>query len=123
MSQADLSNLAYSIGELADKGPIRRSSIYNQIAAGRLRARKIGRRTVVLDEDWRAFLASAPVIAPIKTGSAVGNITAPSHRSRGRPPKVPDDAMMEPVEASTVATTTTAKTPAPSTQAKTEAGS
>jgi hypothetical protein len=98
MSQADLSNLAYSIGELADKGPIRRSSIYNQIAAGRLRARKIGRRTIILDEDWRAFLAGTPIVEPAK---AAATLTAPS--------LPPHD--------------TTAKSPAPSTQAKTGAGS
>ena len=120
MSQADLSNLAYSIGELADKGPIRRSSIYNQIAAGRLRARKIGRRTIILDEDWRAFFAGTPIVEPAKKAAG---LTAPSRRPRGRPPKFAVSAVAEPVEASTVSTTTTAKTPAPSTQAKTGAGS
>jgi len=47
MSHADFPKLAYSICELANDGPIGRSSIYNQIAAGRLRARKIGRRTKI----------------------------------------------------------------------------
>jgi hypothetical protein len=119
MSQADFSNLAYSIGELADKGPIRRSSIYNQIAAGRLRARKIGRRTIILDEDWRAFLAGTPIVEPAK-GAAT--LTAPSSRPRGRLPKLAV-AVANPVEASTVSTTTRAKTPTPGTQAKTGAGS
>jgi hypothetical protein len=98
MSQADLSNLAYSIGELADKGPIRRSSIYNQIAAGRLRARKIGRRTIILDEDWRAFLAGTPIVEPAKGATT---LTAPAPR--------PHD--------------TTAKILAPGTQTRTGAGS
>jgi hypothetical protein len=39
MSQTDLPKLAYSIGELAASGPVGRSTIYNAIAAGRLRAR------------------------------------------------------------------------------------
>jgi excisionase family DNA binding protein len=63
MSQTVLPKLAYSIGELAACGPVGRSTIYNAIAAGRLRARKIGRRTIVLDEDWRAFLTDAPIVA------------------------------------------------------------
>jgi hypothetical protein len=99
MSQADFSKLAYSIGELANKGPIPRSSIYNQIASGRFRARKIGRRTIILDEDWRTFLAGTPIVEPAK-GAAT--LTAPSPR----PPH-----------------NTIAKTPAPSTQAKTGTGS
>jgi hypothetical protein len=84
MSRADFSKLAFSIRELANKGPIGRSSIYNQIAAGRLRARKIGRRTVILDEDWRAFLESTPVIAPAKRADEPSDTIAPL-RPRGRP--------------------------------------
>lgn len=82
MSQSDLPKLAYSIRELANEGPIGRSSIYNQIAAGRLRARKIGRRTVVLDEDWRAFLADAPVIAPVKPATAIDHDVIGRQRDR-----------------------------------------
>jgi hypothetical protein len=100
MSQADFSKLAYSIGELANKGPIRRSSIYNQIAAGRLRARKIGRRTIILDEDWRAFLAGTPIVEPAK-GTAT--LTAPSRRRRGRP-KVLVSAVGKPIEAPSAST-------------------
>jgi excisionase family DNA binding protein len=55
MSQTVLPKLAYSIGELAAYGPVGRSTIYNAIAAGRLRARKIGRRTIVLDEGLAGF--------------------------------------------------------------------
>jgi hypothetical protein len=75
MSHNDFSKLAYSIRELAKNGPIGRSSIYNQIAAGRLRARKIGRRTVILDEDWQAFLASTPAMAPAKNGGEPSEAT------------------------------------------------
>ena len=102
MSQADFSNLASSIGELGDQGPIRLSSIYNQNAAGRLRARKIGRRTIILDEDWRAFLAGTPIVEPAKDAAT---LTAPSRRPRGSRPKLAVSAVAEPVEASTVSTT------------------
>ena len=88
MSQTDFSKLACSIGELADKGPIRRSSIYNQIASGRLRARKIGRRTVVLDEDWREFLVGLPAVSSAKPAASL--LQSPTQRRpRGQPHKVP----------------------------------
>lgn len=53
--------IAHRIADLAASGPISRSSIYNAIRAGRLNARKVGGATVILDDDWRAMLASAPL--------------------------------------------------------------
>lgn len=38
---------------------------YRLIRAGDLRAVKVGRRTVILDEDERAFLASLPALKSI----------------------------------------------------------
>jgi len=73
MSHADFPKLAYSICELANDGPIGRSSICNQIAAGRLRARKIGRRTKI-----------APGIIP--NGQALGRLVRRRRRA-GRPAK------------------------------------
>jgi hypothetical protein len=122
MSQTDFSKFAYSISELANKGPIRRSSIYNQIAAGKLRARKIGRRTVILDEDWRAFLESTPVIAPAKRADEPSDTIAPP-RGRGRPPKVAINDVTELINARTKSTATTAKVQASQTPDKTGAGS
>jgi len=122
MSQADFPKLAYSIRELANDGPIGRSSIYNQIAAGRLRARRIGRRTIILDEDWRAFLASTPAIAPAEPAAALSNTTA-TPRRRGRPPKVPVGMAGAPVNASSEVTATAVNGQAPDTQNKTGAGS
>lgn len=119
MSQTDFSKLAHSIDELAKKPPIRRSSLYNQIAAGRLRARNIRRHTIILDEDWRAFLASVPVTAPAKSAATP---TAPPRR-RGRPRRVPVNAVTEPVEAATGVEATTAKIRAPCTEDATGAGS
>jgi hypothetical protein len=51
---------AYSIKDLTERSPFSRSEIYRQINAGRLRARKCGRKTIVTDDDWQAFLASLP---------------------------------------------------------------
>ena len=118
MSQTDFSKLAYSIDELAKKGPIRRYNIYNQIAAGTLRAWKIRRRTIVLDEHRRAFLASAPLIAPAESAAT---LTPP--RRCGRPPNVPTNAVTEPVQASAAVAGTTPKIRTPRTEVKTGAGS
>jgi hypothetical protein len=122
MSETDFPKLAYSIAELANRGPIRRSSIYNQIAAGRLRAGKIGRRTIVLDEDWRAFLANTPAVAPAKRAGEPSAATAPPP-PRGRPPRIAVNALMEPVEARTESTATAAKVQVSHTPDETGAGS
>jgi hypothetical protein len=87
-----------------------------------LRARKIGRRTIILDEDWRAFLASTPVIAPSNSADEPSDTTAPPRR-RGRPRKVPVNAITEPGEASPAARATTAKIQARDARDKTGAGS
>ena len=52
--------LAYSIDQLKDNVPAGRTSIYAAIARGDLVARKLGRRTVVLDEDARRWLQQLP---------------------------------------------------------------
>jgi hypothetical protein len=38
-----------------------RTLLYAEIKAGNLTARKIGRRTIILDEDLRRWLASLPM--------------------------------------------------------------
>lgn len=53
---------AIRLSELAKRGPLSRSTLYAEIAAGRLVARKLAGRTVVLDDDWRRYLESAPIV-------------------------------------------------------------
>jgi hypothetical protein len=79
---------AYSIAELAEDGPVGKSTLYTEIAASRLVARKIGRRTFILDSDWRAFLEGAPTITPAAPAPSVPAATT-GRRPRGRPRKVP----------------------------------
>ena len=50
--------LAIPINEAARLGGVGRSTIYNEIANGNLKVRKVGRRTIVAMEDLRAWLAS-----------------------------------------------------------------
>lgn len=51
--------LAYDIAALRRVMPIRRSSIYNEIKAGRLRASKLSGRTIFLAADIATWLAAA----------------------------------------------------------------
>jgi excisionase family DNA binding protein len=52
--------LALTVEEAARALGIGRTKLFAEIAAGRLRAVKFGRRTLVPVEDARAFLASLP---------------------------------------------------------------
>jgi hypothetical protein len=52
--------LAFTIPQLTIASGISRTGIYREIQAGRLEIRKVGRRTVVLIEDAKRWLASLP---------------------------------------------------------------
>jgi excisionase family DNA binding protein len=51
---------ASSISTFCERHDIGRSTVYEEIKKGRLRAVKVGRRTLITDEDERAWLASLP---------------------------------------------------------------
>ena len=55
------SRLAHNIDEVSDVSGSGRTKIYEEIKAGRLKARKLGRRTLVLDHDLRDWLNSLPL--------------------------------------------------------------
>jgi hypothetical protein len=101
---------AYSIAELAERGPVGKSTLYAEIATGRLIARKIGRRTIILADDWRAFLAGAPPITPTAPAAALVPAPATGRRPRGRPRKVP---VASPAERVPLADTAGADRPPP----------
>lgn len=46
--------------------PFGKFKAYEEIAAGRLKARKAGRSTILSEEDIRAYIAGLPVIEPKK---------------------------------------------------------
>jgi hypothetical protein len=51
----------YNISDLArPKGPISRSEIYEAINRGALKAKKLGRRTIITHEAWNDFLSNLP---------------------------------------------------------------
>ena len=60
LESSTISKTAYRIKELAKDGPFGRSKLYVLIRQGKLRAKKLGRATIVLDEDWRECLKNLP---------------------------------------------------------------
>jgi hypothetical protein len=51
---------AYRIEDLVERGPFGRTTLFNAIKTGQLRARKYGRCTVILSDEWSRFLAALP---------------------------------------------------------------
>ena len=58
-SRVDPSKLAYSIKEACAASSLGRTTIYAHIAAGRLRAIRIGGRTVIPADSLHAFVGGA----------------------------------------------------------------
>ena len=56
------SRLAYSVERLAAEADCGRSLIFSEIAAGRLVARKLGRRTIVRRSDAIRWLRNLPTV-------------------------------------------------------------
>jgi excisionase family DNA binding protein len=53
---------AFGIQEFCQRFSIGRTSVYQEIGEGRLRARKIGRRTIITEDDAEDWLQRLPVI-------------------------------------------------------------
>jgi len=51
---------AHSIAETCALTGLGRDTVYTAIRDGRLVARKLGRRTIIIDDDLRQFLAGLP---------------------------------------------------------------
>jgi len=52
--------ISYTINEVAEITTLGRPLIYAEIKRGKLRARKVGRRTIVIAHDLREYLNSLP---------------------------------------------------------------
>jgi excisionase family DNA binding protein len=52
--------LGRSINDAALKAGIGRSTIYGAVNSGALKAKKLGRRTLILDADLKTYLDSLP---------------------------------------------------------------
>lgn len=53
--------LAYSPEAAAAAGNVGRTTIFAEIKAGNLKARKVGRRTIILATDFQGWLSSLPL--------------------------------------------------------------
>lgn len=58
------SQLAYSIPEACASSKVGRTTLYEAIRAGELRAVKNGRRTLILVEDLQSWVANLPAVPP-----------------------------------------------------------
>ena len=56
--------LSYSIREIVSNNPVGRTAVYEALNRGDLKARKMGRRTVILRTDLEQWLASLPFYCP-----------------------------------------------------------
>src|SRR5262249_25568159 len=59
-ARAKAERRGFSVDEIAGRNDLCRESIYKEIRAGRLIARKLGRKTLILIEDETAWRANLP---------------------------------------------------------------
>jgi excisionase family DNA binding protein len=57
-----MNRTAFSITTFCERNDVGRSTVYEEIKSGRLRAVKVGRRTLIREEDERAWLAALPSV-------------------------------------------------------------
>ena len=61
-TDADRSRRAYSIGEFCTRYGLGRSKAYDELRSGRLRGVKVGKRTLIREDDAEAWLLSLPTV-------------------------------------------------------------
>lgn len=59
-----MTQLSLSIEEVRAATGLGRTKLYSLIGSGELKARKIGKRTIILKEDLEAFLNNLPSYTP-----------------------------------------------------------
>jgi excisionase family DNA binding protein len=70
------SPVAYGISEACALARVGRTTMYDMVRCGELRARKRGRRTLILADDLRQWLEALPQITPYQM--PVGPAVAPA---------------------------------------------
>ena len=61
MQSEGKSSSSLTIEEAVRESGVSRTQIYMALGAGTLLARKFGRRTILIREEWEAFLRNLPV--------------------------------------------------------------
>jgi excisionase family DNA binding protein len=81
---------ALSIPDACEMASVGRSTIYAAITEGRLKARKLGRRTLILRDDLAHFLAALPQASagPGALASRPENLKTPAFTPRKQRPVV-----------------------------------
>jgi excisionase family DNA binding protein len=64
--QRRASQRAMSIAEFCERYGIGRTTAYQEIGSGRLRGRKIGKRTIITEDDAEDWLRRLPVIEALR---------------------------------------------------------
>jgi hypothetical protein len=59
-----MDKLGYSVPALAEAADVSRSKLYEEMAAGRLKAKKFGARTIIPADEARRWLDSLPDFTP-----------------------------------------------------------
>lgn len=59
-----MNTVAYTIPEAVRVSGIGRTSLYAAIGSGALKARKYGRRTIIMADDLKAFVSALPNMRP-----------------------------------------------------------
>jgi excisionase family DNA binding protein len=68
--------ITLSVNEVVEATGLGRTAIYAEIAAGRLVARKVGRRTLIAVVDLEAWLAEQPTVKPATASATIKFKTA-----------------------------------------------
>jgi hypothetical protein len=63
MNSLDANRESFSPDEIADRNGLGRTTVFAEIKARRLVARKVGKRTIITRDDERAWLESLPMAA------------------------------------------------------------
>jgi excisionase family DNA binding protein len=64
MNSAGTEKHALTIQEACSHSGIGKTKLYEAINSGRLKARKAGKRTLILSDDLREYLSALPLIVP-----------------------------------------------------------
>jgi excisionase family DNA binding protein len=63
-AQRSMKQRAMSVADFCGRYGIGRTTVYEEIKQKRLRARKVGKRTIIIEDDAEAWLRRLPVIEP-----------------------------------------------------------